>query len=78
MNITPASAYSAASRPAPAASGGSEKEAAAAPTGTAVCLSPSARPRSSRGNQWKTARPLAAMPLAPSAPANATPPSSAG
>ena len=61
-----------------AASGGSEKEPRRRPTGTAVCLSPSASPRSSRGNQWKTARPLAAIPLAPSAPASATPPSSAG
>ena len=66
--ITPASAYSAPSTPALDASGGRLNDAAAAPTGTAVCLSPSASPRSSRGNQPNTARPLAAIALAPSMP----------
>src|SRR5262245_64849895 len=76
-SIAPASAYSAASTPAAEASGGSENEASAAPAGTAVCRSPNAKPRSSRGNQPNTARPLAATAAELSIPASAIQASSA-
>ena len=39
------------------------------PIGIAVCLMPSAKPRSLAGNHCMTARPLAALTLAPAAPA---------
>src|SRR5215210_4606395 len=76
-SMTPARAYSAACTPAADASGGSVNEAIAAPAGTAVWRSPRASPRSSRGNQPKTARPLAAIPADPSIPASAIQRSSA-
>ena len=63
--------------PAAEASGGSVNDAIAAPAGTAVWRRPSASPRSSRGNQPNTARPLAAIPAEPSIPASAIHTSSA-
>ena len=65
------------STPAADASGGSEKDASAAPAGTAVWRRPSARPRSCRGNQPNTARPLAAIPAEPNIPASVIQASSA-
>ncbi len=58
------------------ASAGSEKDAAAAPTGTAVWRNPSARPRSARGNQPNTARPLPLVAAAANTPAANMPASS--
>jgi hypothetical protein len=43
------------------------------PTGSAVCLIPSARPRCRCSNQAMTARPLAALTDAPRAPATVMP-----
>jgi hypothetical protein len=65
----PAIASIAASSETAAASGGSENEAAAAPTWTAVWRSPSASPRSRRGNQPNTARPLPPVAAAENIPA---------
>ena len=42
------------------------------PTGIAVCRTPRAKPRSVAGNHCITARPLAALTLAPAAPARPT------
>ena len=60
-----------------AASAGSENDAAAAPSGTAVWRSPRAKPRSARGNQPNTARPLPPAADAASAPATNMPASRA-
>ena len=60
------------------ASHGSAAAAAAPPIGIADCRIPSASPRSSAPNQPITARPLAALTLAPSAPVRMSSPTSAG
>src|SRR5439155_11899006 len=52
-----------------AASGGRASAETSPPTGTFACRIPRARPRSERGNHCITARPLAALTLAPNAPA---------
>ena len=71
------SASSAASSEKAAASVGSVNDAAAVPSCTEVWRSPSARPRSLRGNQPNTARPLPPVAAAANSPAANTPASSA-
>ena len=65
----PASAAKAQPSPALSASGGRVSAATSPPRGTFAWRIPSARPRSDGANQCITARPLAALTLAPSAPA---------
>ena len=67
----PSSAYVQPS-PCEAASGGSAMAAKRPPIGTLACRIPSASPRSDGSNQCMTARPLAALALATSAPTTAS------
>ena len=62
--------------PSARATHGSEAAATVPPSGIAVCRIPRARPRSARPNQLITARPLAALTLAPKTPATASSPTS--
>ena len=65
----PASASSPPRDPQSSEIGGSANEAITPPSGTAVWRTASAKPRSERGNQLVTARPVAVFVLAPNAPA---------
>src|SRR5580765_5625738 len=82
---TNAAARHATARPSKAAcrlmwlvSAGRASAATAPPSGTAICLMPRARPRSSAPNHAMTARPLAALTPAPTPPATASAAMSSG
>ena len=71
-SVEAASAANTVGTPPAAASGGSARAPAAAPSGTDVCRTAIASPRRWWGNQVSTARPLAALTDAPEAPASAS------
>jgi hypothetical protein len=66
-STAPSITSSAVRRPQASSIGGRASAAANPPSGTAVCLTPSAKPRSLRANQLVTARAVAVLALAANA-----------